>query len=80
MVFLHLEHLWNIKRWYLATNAMPLIKGLCIHRFPKLNEMENERRELFQAYMKFYFIIAKVNIQKKNPKSYITLLIHFFYK
>ncbi|KAF3652153.1 hypothetical protein FXO38_16261 [Capsicum annuum] len=36
--FLHLDSLWNLERWHLATSAMPLIKGLGIHYCPQLNE------------------------------------------
>ncbi|KAM3235199.1 disease resistance protein RPP13 [Capsicum annuum] len=44
--FLHLESLENLERWNLATNAMPLIKGLGIHNCPKLREIPERMKEV----------------------------------
>ncbi|XP_060184318.1 disease resistance protein RPP13-like [Lycium barbarum] len=44
--FLHLEFLDNLKRWNLATSAMPLIKGLGIHECPKLNEIPERMKDV----------------------------------
>ncbi|PHT54066.1 hypothetical protein CQW23_08528 [Capsicum baccatum] len=44
--FLYLESLENLERWYLATSAMPLIKGLDIHDCPKLNEIPERMKNV----------------------------------
>ncbi|XP_049391697.1 disease resistance protein RPP13-like [Solanum stenotomum] len=44
--FLHLYHLWNLERWHLATNAMPLIKDLLIHRCSKLKEIPERMKDV----------------------------------
>ncbi|XP_016572461.2 disease resistance protein RPP13 [Capsicum annuum] len=44
--FLRLESLENLERWYLATSAMPLIKGLGIHNCPKLNEIPERMKNV----------------------------------
>ncbi|MCD7466129.1 triosephosphate isomerase [Datura stramonium] len=42
--FLRLDSLKKLKRWHLATSAMPLIKGLGIYDCPKLKEIPRMRR------------------------------------
>ncbi|PHT54155.1 hypothetical protein CQW23_08617 [Capsicum baccatum] len=44
--FLHLESLPKSERWHLATSAMPLIKGLGIHDYPKLKEIPERMKDV----------------------------------
>nr|XP_016500766.1 PREDICTED: probable disease resistance protein RF45 isoform X2 [Nicotiana tabacum] len=44
--FLRLDSLWNLERWHLATNAMPLIKGFGIHDCPKLKEIPKRMKDV----------------------------------
>ncbi|XP_049387175.1 putative disease resistance RPP13-like protein 3 [Solanum stenotomum] len=60
--FLYLGFLSNLERWHLGTNAMPLIKGLRIHRCSKLKEIPERMKDVeertnvmelvFEAYRK----------------------------
>ncbi|KAK4720697.1 hypothetical protein R3W88_010930 [Solanum pinnatisectum] len=43
---LRLECLENLERWHLATSVMPLIKGLGIHRCPKLHEIPDRMKDV----------------------------------
>ncbi|KAL3338786.1 hypothetical protein AABB24_027753 [Solanum stoloniferum] len=44
--FLHLYHLINLERWHLGTNAMPLIKDLCIKDCQKLKEIPERMKHV----------------------------------
>ncbi|MCD9640214.1 hypothetical protein HAX54_025396 [Datura stramonium] len=44
--FLRLDSLKKLKRWHLATSAMPLIKGLGIYDCPKLKEIPQRMKDL----------------------------------
>ncbi|XP_060184193.1 putative disease resistance RPP13-like protein 3 [Lycium barbarum] len=47
--FLRLEGLLNLERWHLAASAMPLIRGLGIHKCPKLNEIPERMKEMLKG-------------------------------
>nr|XP_019068818.1 disease resistance protein RPP13-like [Solanum lycopersicum] len=44
--FLQLEYLRNLETWRLGTNAMPLIKGLCIDHCPNLKEIPERMKRV----------------------------------
>jgi len=44
--FMYLAILSNLERWHLGTSAMPLIKGLGIHRCPKLKEIPERMKDV----------------------------------